>query len=265
MINKNVINVENKKETQHGNFLNTFKSIFNLTVYADGEDDKKADDGGDSKKDDDSNKSSNTSSNTINYEDLIAKARKEEKDKLYPKIESLNKDVSKWTETCNKHLITIAEKEKEIEALETKLKSSGKDDSKEVKDLNVIIEDLKKQIEGASNSKVDEKAIEEKIKSEYEVKFYRLEQLAKLGEEVIPELVTGLTKEDIDKSIEESKKRYTELAEKIAGKSKSNFKVPASNVNTSTLNAKDFKIEDLAKLDPRSAEYKEFRIRAGLK
>ncbi len=69
----------------------------------------------------------------INYEDLISKARKEEKDKLYPQIESLKTQINSWTEKANTHLITIAEKDSEIAELkkqvETLKNSKGDKDS----------------------------------------------------------------------------------------------------------------------------------------
>lgn len=51
----------------------------------------------------------------INYEELIAKARKEEKQKLYGEIEGLKSQVKMLTENNNKLLLEKAEAEKALE------------------------------------------------------------------------------------------------------------------------------------------------------
>ncbi len=51
---------------------------------------------------------------TINYEDLIAKARKEEKDKQYKKIEKLQTQVNTLTEQHNTDLLAKADLEKQL-------------------------------------------------------------------------------------------------------------------------------------------------------
>lgn len=48
---------------------------------------------------------------TVNFEELIAKARQEEKDKLYPEIQS-------WKEKHNNLLLVIAERDAKIKELE---------------------------------------------------------------------------------------------------------------------------------------------------
>jgi len=200
---------------------------------------------------------------TVNYEDLIAKARKEEKDKLYPKITALEGERDSWIKKCNEHLITIGTKEAEIESLNKKLKESGKDDSETVKALKADILKLQGEVEEAKKNVPDVKAIEDKIKAEYEVKLYRETKLREAGETVIPELVTGTTKEEIDTTLAASQKRFKEMSEKILGGNGS-F-VPPANASTSKMDFNKFTMEDLAKLDPKSAEYKEFRKKLGLK
>jgi len=199
----------------------------------------------------------------VNYEDLIAKARKEEKDKLYPKISALEGERDGYIKKCNEHLITIGQKDAEIEALNKKLKESGKDDSEVVKGLKAEIDKLKGELETAKKNAPDEKAIEERIKAEYEIKLYRTEKIAEFKDEIIPELIMGTTKEEIDASLETSKKRFKEMSEKILKGVNTN--IPPANINSSKFNMKDFTLEDLAKLDPRSPEYKEFRKKMGLK
>jgi len=261
MITKKVLNGETNLLT----ILKFFNQNSKLNVFADEgeekEEDKKPE--GDS-----SNSKQSQKSNTINYEDLISKARKEEKDKLYPKIKSLETEVEKWTKTCNEHLIKIAEKEKEIETLNSKIKNSGNLDSEAEKTYKKEIEDLKKQVKDLEENKVDAQAIEDRVREEYEIKLYKEQKLREAGEEIIPELILGESKEDIDNSIEISKKRYKEMEDRILkGKSSNNSvsSIPSSNVNTKKFDTKNLKVEDIKNMDPRSAEYKEFRMKMGLK
>ena len=55
---------------------------------------------------------------TVNFEDLIANARKQEKDKLYPQIKKLEEEKKKLVEKNNQHLLTIGEKDARIKELE---------------------------------------------------------------------------------------------------------------------------------------------------
>ena len=103
--------------------------------------------------------------------------------------------------------------------------------------------------------------IEAEIRAEYDVKLYREQKLREVGDTVIPELVTGTTIEEIDASIKVSQERYNQITSKFLG----GVQVPVANVNTSSFQAKDLKIEDIANLDPRSPEYAQLRARLGLK
>ena len=70
---------------------------------------------------------------TINYEDLIAKARKEEKEKQYKAIEKLKTQANTLTEQHNNDLLKIADLEKQLKDANDKLTTAGKGDSEEVK------------------------------------------------------------------------------------------------------------------------------------
>ena len=205
---------------------------------------------------------------TVNFEDLVSKARKEEKDKLYPQISSLKEEVSNLTEKSNKHLLALEGKDKEIQEVKKQLEEAksnvGKSDNEKITSLTKEIEKLGKELEKAKSAKINLEEIENKIKSEYEVKLHREVKLREAGEEIIPELVSGTTKEEIDASIEISKKRYKE----IVGKSvlpKGVKDVPPANTNTSRFNQKEFSAEDIMRMDPKSDEYKEFRKKIGFK
>lgn len=237
-----------------------------LSAFADEGNDKKPE-GSDSDNKNDGNDNGG-SSTIINYEDLIAKARREEKEKLYPKIKALEKEKEQLVGKCNEYLLAIGQKDAEIEQLKKRLQESGKDDSEEVKRLKDEISRLENELEEAKKNVPDEKAIEDRIRAEYEIKLYREQVVGQHRDEIIPELVTGSTKEEIDASLEVAKKRFKEISDKILKGNNLGGKGGTSGIppaNTSYSNFKSLKIEDIAKLDPRSPEYKEFRRQLGLR
>ena len=228
----------------------------------------------DNKKGEDASKpTDNTASTTINFEDLISKARKEEKEKLYPQITSLKTKVDELTEKNNGHLLTIEQKDKEIKRLEGELEkvknSKVETESETVKRLQGEIKDLKANLENAEKNKVDktelENTVREELKNEYEIKLYRIEKInsPEYRDSIIPELVMGTSKEEIDSSLEASKQRYEEITNSVL--TKENVKLSSGNINTGSLNTKEFTVEDIMNLDPRSEDYAEFRKKIGLK
>jgi ribosomal protein L18E len=208
---------------------------------------------------------------TINYEELISKARKEEKDKLYPKIKSLEDKIKEQTESINKYLLSIGAKDKEIESL--RLQVNSKADSEQVKQLKDQIASLEKELAENKSKAPDEEAIHknirEELEAEYEVKMYRIEQLNEAGDSILtPELVIGATKEDIDKSIDAQKAKTLEIKKKlgVVDKDGKPVKRPYHPSNPSkSAGQKTVDFEYLASLDPASEEYKEARKKLGLK
>ena len=216
---------------------------------------------------------------SISFEDLIAKARKEEKDKLYPDIEKLKLKVSTLTEQHNDDLLKIAEFERQITELNAQLTRAGKNDPKEVAQLKTKLSDvlaansdLQKKVEGYKD--VDEVALRQSIESEiearYAVKFYRIQKLQEAGDEIlIPELVVGDTREAIDASIEAAKARTKELREKLGVKEekKQPSKKPNNPANPPDKGSqgKEYDMEYIASLDPASPEYAEWRRKMGIK
>lgn len=202
---------------------------------------------------------------TVNFEDLIANARSQEKAKLYPQIDKLKEEKNALTEKNNAHLLTIGEKDSEIRELKAKIekleKASGEGASEREKTLLAEIDTLKAKIKEMETTVVSREDLESEIRGEYEVKLYREQKLREVGDTVIPELITGSTKEEIDASIEISKKRYEEITNRVIG----SVNVPVANTNLSSVHAKDLKIEDIANLDPRSPEYAQLRAKLGLK
>ena len=201
----------------------------------------------------------------FNYEDLISKARKEEKDKLYPKIENLEQEKKDLIEKHNNALLKMAELEDKLTKTGEQSKDKTVSENDEIANLKKALEEKENELKGILETTEDIKDVEDRVRQavvdEYEVKLYREQKLREVGDNIISELVVGETKEDIDKSLAHSQKRFNEIVQNTM----SGIKVPAVNTSVSKLNSKDFNIEDLAQLDPRSDEYKELRAKLGLK
>ena len=138
----------------------TIKAIFggfSVRAYADETPAAGGTPAGDKGGEGDNNTPSDTGESTINYEDLIAKARKEEKDKQYKTIEGLKGQVNTLTAQHNNDLLRVAELEKKLNEANAKLSSAGSGDTEAVKTLKAEIEGLQK----------DKAALEAKVK-EYE-------------------------------------------------------------------------------------------------
>ena len=71
---------------------------------------------------------------TINIEDLMAKARSEEKAKLYPKIEKLEKENKALVEKNNTHLLSLGEKDALITSLNKEIEQLKATSNKTVSD-----------------------------------------------------------------------------------------------------------------------------------
>ena len=219
----------------------------------------------------------------VNYEQLIAQARKEEKDKLYPRIQKLEEENKTLTKSSNNYLLQIAALKDELE----KLKSAG--DSDEVKTLKQTIADLQGQIETLKNNAVDEEAVRQKVAAEYEVKMYAQEQIALHKGSILSTLIPdikGATKEEVDAAIKTAKET-TKTVKKELGlevddeeddtnkdktpgkKSKKGSSTPAKRVPPASppteTEEEDYDVDYIRNLDPRSEEYKQFRKSIGLR
>lgn len=255
--------------------IKTIVDALTFKVYAD---EKPEDDGEDTKGGEDGQSSK---SSTINYEDLIAKARKEEKEKQYKTIEKLKTQVATLTEQHNNDLLRIADLEKKVTDAEAKLTIAGKGDSEEVTTLKKEVETLKDEKKDLENKvktfegqkPVDRSEVEAEVRAEleaeYEVKTYKATKLMELKDEIlVPELVIGDTKEDIDKSIEAALNRSKEIKKSLGisekGGQKRTPKTPA-NPSVGGVQDRDVDIERLATMDVRSKEYAELRKQLGLR
>lgn len=206
---------------------------------------------------------------TINYEDLIARARKEEKDKLYPKLEKLELDNKDLVAKHNQALISIGEKDTEISRLRAELEQAR---TNSTTSNNQEITNLKAQLKEAQDSIAEYKAneidvdeltqkITQQVTEEYEVKLYKEQKLREVGNEIIPELVMGTTKEEIDNSIVASQERYKTILQNVAKKSTPS--IPSVNVSTGSMQSKEINPTDIANMSP--SEWAEYRKTLGLR
>jgi ribosomal protein L18E len=222
---------------------------------------------------------SSKSAPVINYEDLIAKARKEEKDKQYKKIKKLEEDISSLTNGHNNDLLTIANLQQQLKAAEEKLTKTNSGDSEAVQTLKSQISNLekeKKELEDKvaayeKNPPASQEDIEKKVRAEleteYKVKNYRITKLAEFSDQIlVPELVVGDTEEEIDKSITAAIERSNQIRKSLGVKDGEKKRTtPKSNPSVSGAQDHTADFERLATMDVRSKEYRELREKLGLR
>lgn len=227
-----------------------------------------------------------TGGSPIDVTALINTARQEEKDKLYPQINSLKEKLKLATDSCNDAMLKAAEwKQKYEEAVK---KAENGEDTEEVKNLKAQIEVLNNKIKELQDNSPDEATLRTKIEKEYEVKNH----LASVREknkgsvlDVFMDEIKGETIEDIDASLQRAIEKSNSVREQVTGSTtptgqtttptpqqsvvQSNPTPPATppvaNPNGSEV-PKD-KFSDPAyirSLTPGTPEYNEFRKHIGL-
>ena len=270
IVETNCSNVNVKKNFK--DFFSTVSRSLVLNVHADEE-------GGDEPKEGDEPKNTPT----INDEDLISKARKEEKDKQYKTIEKLKGQIETLTKQHNEDLLKVGQLEEDLKTANSKLQTAGQGDSEEIKTLKNEIKTLQEdkkgleaQLENIYNDTVTREELENEIRTEleaeYTTKTYRAEKMAELKDEIlVPELVIGNTVEEIDASIEVALEKSKSIREKLGivdGQPESpqgrTPKTP-SNPSMSRVQDSQFSMEYIAGLDVSSPEYAEFRKQMGLR
>jgi len=222
-----------------------------------------------------------TTGNTTNdgklfdHEDL-AKARADEKNKLYPQIEKLKAEVVKLSDKLSANLLSISEKEDAIKEKDTKISELEAKISKldekgaEQKVSDKLVKELQTKLDEAL------KLLGDKESEVAEIKLcaYKAEKIKDLDESVV-DLVTGNTEADIDASIEKAKAIFEKVSAKFADKkvdTSAQTKSTLPKVNLSTINEntfKDVKPEDIMTLDVKTAEgrkaWQEMKARMGMK
>lgn len=217
----------------------------------------------------------------VNFEALIAQARKEEKDKLYPQITKLKADKESLTTSLNNLLLENGALKEELE----KLKSTSAvkpEDSEVYKALQAKFDELTAENETLKKAP-NEAEIRKQLEAEYEVKLYLNEQLEKNKGEILSMLtedIKGTTKEEIDAAIVAAKEKTLSVKKDLGLVDDKGNPVVTTNTVPSTKEpakrapqvapaenngAETFDAEYVRNLDPRSAEYAEFRKKMGLK
>lgn len=217
---------------------------------------------------------------SVNFEQMISQARKEEKDKLYPRIQKAEEEKKVLTESVNKYLLEIAALKEELE----KAKNDSANLTK-IKELEGKIADLEIENKTLKENAPNEEEIRKKIEAEYEIKLYAQEQISANKDSIISILIpeiTGNTKEEIDTAIANAKEKTKAVKKDLGisvedddGEDKSKKK---SQTTTTTKSKKvpvaapaseesgeEYDAEYIRNLDPRSKEYAEFRKKMGLK
>lgn len=198
---------------------------------------------------------------TENFDSQIAKAREEEKAKLYPQIEKLKKDKSDLLDAASEHQKTITKLEKDLakqKTLNEKLSADleeGNSSNKTVQELTLTISQLERQLEETT-------VAHEQELSKIQLDAIKKERIAEAKGAILPELVTGNTVEEIEESVEKAKARYAEIVASVA--STQSNRMPMSNPSfQNTQLTSEASIEDISKMSP--AEYAVYRAKIGIK
>lgn len=213
----------------------------------------------------------------INFEQAIAQARKEEKDKLYPRIKKAEDENKTLQASVNKYLLENAALKDELE------KMKNQPANPEIKKLEDKVKALEDENKTLKENAPNEDDIRKRIEAEFEVKMYAQEQInahkGSILSILIPD-ITGKTKEEIDSAITTAKEKTKSIKKDLglnvdededkdddkkkktpAPKQK---KAPVANP-ASDEDGEEFDAEYVRNLDPRSKEYAEFRKKMGLR
>jgi hypothetical protein len=202
---------------------------------------------------------------TIDFEVLIANARKEEKEKLYPEITKLKTQNEDKTKRVNELLLAIVEKDEALKQKDLRIaeleKGSGKGDSEEVKSLKIKVAELENIV-----AQKDGEVAKTKLEA------FKTVKVSEAGGQLIPELVMGNSEEEIIASIEKSKQRYVEIVGSVKGTvvvtPKDSTQIKPANPNTQMfneqVNAMDIKGLNMYTPEGRKA-YAEMRSKMNLK
>lgn len=142
----------------------------------------------------------------------VEAARKEEKDKLYPKIEELSNLVKEQQEYIREQKDKqAAEEEKAAAAAEKRRLAKLSEEERETEARHRLEEQLKEEREAriALESRIAEKERANQLEE------YRQGALRAAGERIIPELVVGNSEEEIDAAVQTAKAKYEEIENQL--------------------------------------------------
>lgn len=254
----------------HKRFLNGIANLFYLQAFADGE-----------------TSNSDTGENPpFDLGKLLAQARQEEKEKLYPEIQRLKSENSLLQKQANDAIMEAGKVKQELEELR---KNQGNASNEEITKLQAKVEALTEENKKLKESSPKEDEIRKQIEAEYELKAYLREKLEENKGRILSvyaKQVKGKTKEEIDAAIKKAIEDSDEIRKEVNGgvdspsdsedDGKKKKKKPNNNNRNDTevppapnpsinVGDKEFTLDYIQGLDPRSKEYAEFRKQIGLK
>ena len=144
----------------------------------------------------------------------VNKARKDEKDKLYPDIEAQKTKISDLQ-------VRLREANEKIDTLKAKNPNMNPDPAAKTENDKLVaeVESLKATL-NTIQTKTDEaiaaalnrqKAEFDSILSTKDLESYRNRMIAEAGGKIIPELVNGNSREEVDAAVAKAKQRYEEI------------------------------------------------------
>lgn len=207
----------------------------------------------------------------LNFEQLIAQARKEEKEKLYPEINRLKEELKIMTTNNNNNLLEVAKLKEELE----KIKANNNESTKVI-ELKEELENVRNEYEDFKKNTVSEEDLRATLEKEYEVKAYLTEQKAANKNLILPmffDSIEGETKEDIDNSIKKAIEMTNKAKEQLNVTTNiiqgGNTSVPPIVNPNGGIRKDSLDVGFLANLDLKTPEgrreYEEWRKKQGLK
>ena len=219
---------------------------------------------------------------TVSYEQLIARARQEEKDKLYPQLQAEKDKVKELIQKNNELLVKMGSLQNEYDVVKAQLEdfknNKGVNENAEITALKAELDKVKKEYKEFKEGTVDEatlrQQVEAEVKQQYEVEMYKVEKLNsdEFKGQIIPELVSGDTKEAIDESLAKSKARYEELIGVNRNQQQQPQQgqqlgavptMPVGNPNTQSFISATISAEEIQRMTPE--QWAEYRTKLGLK
>jgi hypothetical protein len=180
---------------------------------------------------------------------LVETARKQEKDKLYKTLEQREQEAKEFKEKFEQAQVAIDKHTTANLTIEERLEAQ--------------LEALRGEHEALVTTLRQEKEDALKKALHAELEAYKAEKLRVAGEEIIPELVGGTTKEEIDQSVETAVAKYHEIASKFETKAKEDkqkaVKSTTKVVNPSSQTVQPLTAEEIARMSPE--EYAKNRDR----
>lgn len=216
----------------------------------------------------------------VSYEQLIARARQEEKDKLYPQLKAEKDKVAELTSKNNDLLVQVGTLKNENDVMKAQIEdlknNKGANENAEITRLKEELNKVQKEYKEFKAGVVDEatlrQQVEAEVKQQYEVEMYKVEKLNsdEFKGQIIPELVSGDTKEAIDESLAKSKARYEELIGVNKNQQQQQGQqlgavptMPVGNPNTQSFISATISAEEIQRMTP--AQWAEYRTKLGLK